>query len=163
MNYVQHYEINGISTKQIACIELHGEPTAATEGAVGVLGIDMDSPTHDLYKCVGANNGIYTWELLSSGSGEGGDTTELEQRVADLERDCADNTNFVEGMKALAENPENEGKCFGVKDEMVDILDAPTGGGTGNIAVIASSEFTEVDLASYPIGTLFVVYADTEE
>lgn len=51
---------------------------------------------------------------------------DLVQRVEDLERDCADNTNFVEGMKALAENPENEGKYFGVKDEMVDLLDAPT-------------------------------------
>lgn len=54
-----------------------------------------------------------------------GDTAELEQRVAYIERDHDSNTNFVEGMKALAENPENEGKYFGVKDEMVDILDAP--------------------------------------
>lgn len=81
MNYVQHYEINGISTKQIACIALQGEPTAATEGAVGVLAIDVNSPSHDVYKCVGANNGIYTWELLSSGSGEGGSTPEVPTSI----------------------------------------------------------------------------------
>lgn len=70
MNYVRHYDINGISTKQIPCVELRGEPNAATEGAVGLLAIDMDSPTHNVYKCVGANNGIYTWELLSGASEE---------------------------------------------------------------------------------------------
>lgn len=70
MNYVQHYDINGISTKQITCVALRGEPNAATEGAVGVLAINVNSPTHEVYKCVGANNGIYTWELLSGASEE---------------------------------------------------------------------------------------------
>jgi hypothetical protein len=67
MNYVKHFNINGVDTKQVACIELHGKPNAATEGAVGVIGIDVNSPTHDVYKCVAVNGSIYTWELLSSG------------------------------------------------------------------------------------------------
>jgi hypothetical protein len=67
MHYVKQFHINGVDTKQVACIELHGKPNAATEGAVGVLGIDMDSPLHDVYKCVGVNGSIYSWELLSSG------------------------------------------------------------------------------------------------
>jgi hypothetical protein len=67
MHYVKQFKINGVDTKQVACIELHGRPNAATEGAVGVLGIDMDSPLHDVYKCVAVNGSIYTWELLSSG------------------------------------------------------------------------------------------------
>ena len=67
MNYVKHFDINGVDTKQVACIELHGKPNAATEGCVGVLGVDVDSPTHDVYKCVAVNGSIYTWELLSSG------------------------------------------------------------------------------------------------
>ena len=67
MNYVKHFSINGIDTKQVACIELNGRPNAATEGAVGVLGIDVTSPTHDVYKCVAVNGSIYSWELLSSG------------------------------------------------------------------------------------------------
>ena len=67
MNYVKHLSINGIDTKQVACIELNGRPNAATEGAVGVLGIDVTSPTHDVYKCVAVNGSIYSWELLSSG------------------------------------------------------------------------------------------------
>lgn len=67
MHYVKKFNINGVDTKQVACIELHGKPSAATEGAVGVLGVDMDSPLHDVYKCVAVNGSIYTWELLSSG------------------------------------------------------------------------------------------------
>lgn len=67
MHYVQHFKINNVDTKQVACIELNGKPNAATEGYVGVLGIDMTSPLHDVYKCVSVNGAIYTWELLSSG------------------------------------------------------------------------------------------------
>ena len=67
MHYVKQFDINGVATKQVACIELHGKPNAATEGYVGVLGIDMDSPLHDVYKCVAVNGSIYTWDLLSSG------------------------------------------------------------------------------------------------
>ena len=80
MKYVKHFSINGINTTQVGCIELNGRPNAATEGAVGLLGIDVTSPTHDVYKCVAVNGSIYTWELLSSGmsvlcaniTGEGG-------------------------------------------------------------------------------------------
>ena len=67
MNYVKQFKICGVDTKQVACIELHGKPNAATEGALGVLGIDIDSPLHEVYKCVAVNGSIYTWELLSSG------------------------------------------------------------------------------------------------
>ena len=67
MHYVTHFQMNGVDTKQVACIELHGKPNAATEGSVGVLGIDVDSLLHDVYKCVAVNGSIYTWELLSSG------------------------------------------------------------------------------------------------
>lgn len=65
MHYVKQFNINGVGTKQVACIELHGKPNAATEGAVGVLGIDMESPYHEMYTCVAVNGGVYTWELLS--------------------------------------------------------------------------------------------------
>ena len=67
MHYVTQFDINGVASRQAACIELHGKPNAATEGFVGVLGVDLDSPTHDVYKCVAVNGSIYTWELLSSG------------------------------------------------------------------------------------------------
>ena len=67
MHYVKQFNINGVNTKQVACIELQGVPNAATEGAVGVLGMDMTSPTHDVYRCVAVNGSVYTWELLSAG------------------------------------------------------------------------------------------------
>ena len=67
MNYVKQFNINGIDMKQVPCIELQGKPNAATEGAVGLLAIDMVSPFHEVYKCIAANGNIYTWELLSSG------------------------------------------------------------------------------------------------
>lgn len=85
MHYVKQFDINNVATRQVACIELHGKPNAATEGCVGVLGIDVDSPTHDVYKCVAVNGSIYTWELLSSGlsimsatiSGEGAESVQF--------------------------------------------------------------------------------------
>ena len=85
MHYVKQFHINGVDTKQVACIELHGAPNAATEGAVGVLGMDITSPTHEVYKCVAVNGSVYTWELLSAGmsimsstiTGEGGLTKEF--------------------------------------------------------------------------------------
>ena len=67
MHYVKQFHINGVDTKQIACIELQGAPNAATEGAVGVLGMDVTSPTHEVYRCVAVNGAVYTWELLSAG------------------------------------------------------------------------------------------------
>lgn len=67
MAFVKGFDINGINTTQTACIELQGRPNAATEGAVGLLGIDVTSPTKDVYKCVAVNGAVYTWELLSSG------------------------------------------------------------------------------------------------
>ena len=85
MDYVKQFHINGVDTRQVACIELHGKPNAATEGGLGVLGIDVDSPTHEVYKCVAVNGAIYTWELLSSGmsmisstlSGDGVETVQF--------------------------------------------------------------------------------------
>ena len=62
MHYVKQFKINGVDTKQVACIELQGVPNATTEGSLGVLGIDVTSPTHDVYKCVAVNGSIYTWE-----------------------------------------------------------------------------------------------------
>ena len=81
MHYVKLFNINGVDTKQVACIELQGAPNAATEGAVGVLGMDMTSPTHEVYRCVAVQGSVYTWELLSAGmsiisatiTGEGGE------------------------------------------------------------------------------------------
>jgi hypothetical protein len=67
MHYVKQFKINGVDTKQVACIELKGKPNTATEGSVGLLGIDMSSPLHEIYKCVAVKGSIYTWELFSSG------------------------------------------------------------------------------------------------
>lgn len=65
MHYVKHFKINNVDTKQVACIELHGAPNAATEGAVGVLGIDVDSPAREMYRCVGVSGSIYTWKACT--------------------------------------------------------------------------------------------------
>lgn len=65
MNYVKQFDILGVDSRQTSCIELKGAPNAATEGAVGVLGMDITSPTRDVYKCVGVNGGVYTWMPIS--------------------------------------------------------------------------------------------------
>lgn len=90
MHYVKQFNINGVDTRQVACIESKGRPNAATEGCVGALCIDVTSPLHDVYKCVAVEGNIYTWELLSSGlsivsssvSGKGAD--EVQFNYSDL-------------------------------------------------------------------------------
>ena len=67
MHFVKYFNINGVDTRQVACVEINGKPNSATEGFVGALCMDMSSPLHDVYKCVAVNGSIYTWELLSSG------------------------------------------------------------------------------------------------
>lgn len=69
MRHVKRFEINGIKTRQTACIELNGKPNAATKGQVGSLAIDVTSPLREVYKCVAVNGNTYTWELLTSVAG----------------------------------------------------------------------------------------------
>ena len=71
MHYVKHFDILGIDTRQIPCIELQGIPTAATEGAVGVFGMNMLSADHEIYVCIAVDGATYTWIPLK---GEGGVT-----------------------------------------------------------------------------------------
>ena len=52
----------------------------------------------------------------------------LDERVTEIERDHQDNTGFVNFMTSLAENPENEGKVYAVKDEQISLIDIPSGG-----------------------------------
>ena len=67
MKYVKHFDILGVDTAQVPCIELQGVPNAATVGAVGLLGMDMTSEGHEIYKCVAVNGSVYTWECLAKG------------------------------------------------------------------------------------------------
>lgn len=64
MNFVESLNLLGTEAKQISCLILHGEPTSSTEGAVGMIGIDVDSESHDLYKCISANDNTYVWSLI---------------------------------------------------------------------------------------------------
>lgn len=80
MVYVKHFDILGIDTKQIPCIELQGVPTTATEGAVGVLGVNMLSDDHEIYVCVAVNGAVYTWIPIK---GEGGATI-TDAKVNDI-------------------------------------------------------------------------------
>lgn len=69
MHYVKHFDILGIDTRQITCIELQGKPTTATEGAVGLFGMNMLSADHEVYVCIAVDGAIYTWIPLK---GDGG-------------------------------------------------------------------------------------------
>ena len=64
MNYVEGYDLFGKETIQISCIKLNGVPTTTTEGAVGLLGMDVTSETKEIYKCTNVENGVFTWELI---------------------------------------------------------------------------------------------------
>lgn len=68
MNYIDSIKFLGVEAKQIPCMILNGPPTTSIEGAVGMLGMDVDSESHDLYKCVEVDGDVYTWELVESSS-----------------------------------------------------------------------------------------------
>lgn len=92
MHYVKQFNINGVDTRQVACITSKGRPNAATEGCVGVLCIDIASPSYDVYKCVAKEGSIHTWELLSSGLSivsatiSGGGTTSVDFAYGNLRK-----------------------------------------------------------------------------
>lgn len=79
MHYVKCFDILGIDTMQVPCIELQGVPNTATEGAVGLLGVNMLSADHEIYVCIGKEGNIYHWIPLK---GEGG-TSVTEAKVND--------------------------------------------------------------------------------
>lgn len=54
---------NGVEYKEIPCITGEGVATTTTEGAVGCL--YMNTENGELYKCVSANEGVYTWEKVA--------------------------------------------------------------------------------------------------
>ena len=68
MDYVEHFDILGVDTKQIPCIKLQGVPNAATEGAVGLLGINMLSADHEMYVCIDVKGSVYTWIPIKADS-----------------------------------------------------------------------------------------------
>lgn len=48
---------------------------------------------------------------------------DLDDRVKEIEKDHADNTSVVNYLMGLAENPENEGKVYGIQNEEVVAID----------------------------------------
>lgn len=60
MNFVEDLRLLHVDAKQIPCLTGKGAPTVKTEGAAGVLYMDVD--TGALYKCRGGGKGQYRWE-----------------------------------------------------------------------------------------------------
>ena len=86
MNYVDSLNLFGVEARQTSCIKINGVPTETTEGAVGVLAIDVDSENKDVYKCVAVNeDGTYDWDIISSGNGDGvqGDWNQNDSNAPD--------------------------------------------------------------------------------
>lgn len=94
MNYVESFDLLGLEAKQIPCIKLNGAPTTSTEGAVGLLGMDISSEPYDLYKCVDVNENGYIWKLVG-GSGLG----DMLKSTYDADNDgIVDNAKLFDGM-----------------------------------------------------------------
>ena len=64
MNYIESFNLLGVEAQQIPCITGEGAPKTFTEGAVGCL--YMNTLTGDIYKCVAAENGVYTWNNITT-------------------------------------------------------------------------------------------------
>ena len=81
MKYVKSFDILGIDTAQIPCIELYGVPNTATVGAVGLLGMDVTSEGREIYVCTKVDGAIYTWQSLRDGK-DGTSLTKSEINAA---------------------------------------------------------------------------------
>lgn len=79
MNYVESLKMLGLEAKQIPSITGDGAPTTSTEGAVGCL--YMDNATKYMYKCIAADEGVYTWENILDDS----NTNTIVQTTGDSE------------------------------------------------------------------------------
>lgn len=100
MQYVDKLDINGLETRLTTCIELHGRPNAATKGAVGVMGVDVDSAEHDIYVCVAVNGSIHTWVRWSGGGSGGGsgDVQTLEEMLQGFDSDPGSVKKYVDEL-----------------------------------------------------------------
>lgn len=64
MDFVESLNLLGVKAKEIPSLKGSGSPTEATVGAVGCLYMNTD--TGDLYKCIAADNGVYTWLSINN-------------------------------------------------------------------------------------------------
>lgn len=130
MNYVKKLDINGVETRLTSCIELHGAPNAATAAAVGVLGIDVDSPTHEIYKCVAVYGSIHIWEVFVSGGGNvnQGEIDDLTARINTVDETVNDLADEFEAKSKIWDATASSFENFlgRYADEMEAIHDAIT-------------------------------------
>lgn len=112
MNFINSLKFLGVEAKQIPTIILHGAPSEYTEGAVGVLGMDVDSEKHDLYKCVAVSNGIYTWEPVGSGVSN----FTIETQISDMptgELTVTDSFK-IKGVQGVSVSVDGDEVVFGI-------------------------------------------------
>ena len=108
MNFVESLELFHVSAKEIPCLTGRGAPTVRTEGAPGVLYMDID--TGDLYKCRGGERELYRWEIHGSNG-----ITPVKGKDYYTETDKAEMVAMV--IEALGGNP-----IFGVVDDNNNIV-----------------------------------------
>ena len=70
MNYVDSFELFGVKAKQIPSIVGSGAPDYSTYGAVGCL--YMDRANGKLYKCIGSDEGLQSWQEIGAGGDSDG-------------------------------------------------------------------------------------------
>ena len=113
MVYVKHFDILGIDTAQIPCIELQGPPTTATEGAVGLLGMDVLSGGDEIYVCTAKNGAIYTWKPLKDGKDgvcvRKAEINSEDQLIITLSDGTTLNAGVVKGEKGDKGEPGKDG------------------------------------------------------
>lgn len=79
MNYVPNFNFFGVEAQQLPCTPCDEIPGSSTEGAVGCL--RMHKSTGDIYKCVAASNGEYTWVKDGGGGSAEGAVLYTEQTL----------------------------------------------------------------------------------
>lgn len=92
MNYVPNFNFFGVEAQQLPCTPCDEIPGSSTEGAVGCL--RMHRSTGDIYKCVAASNGEYTWVK------DGGDCADISTAIAEAITDIMYEEKTIVGDNA---------------------------------------------------------------
>lgn len=124
MKYVKSFDILGVDTAQIPCIELQGVPNAATVGAVGLLGIYVTPEGYEIYVCTKVEGAVYTWKSLRDGE-DGASVTKSEiNDDGELILTLSDGTTLNAGVVKGADGKNGADGAVGEKGaDGVSIID----------------------------------------
>lgn len=129
MNYVKSLNALGIEMRQLPCIPGKGEPTTATEGAVGDLYMNTD--TGELYKCTSMVDGVCSWVKVGGCTGGGSVDLDTTLTQAGMAADAKATGEAISAANAT-EKAERQAEIAVERARIDNFVALPEGSTTGD-------------------------------